>query len=142
MKLYLAHPIDLRKEVREWQQGIQQRVPKLTLVNPFYDVNRPDIEDLDAGRRGKYEVVPNQIVTNDLHALRESNGIVAYFGYAQTIGTIMEIVYARMYRKPVYLIVTNGHHGHPWLRYHADGIFTSFEAFEEFIKSFLSGEVQ
>ena len=45
----------------------------------------------------------------------------------------MEIVYARLYNKPVYLVVTNGQEGHPWLTYHATRVFTSREAFEDFL---------
>ena len=49
-------------------------------------------------------------------------------------GTIQEIVYAYLYNKPVYLIVTNGHEQHPWLTYHSTQVFTSREQFEEFLE--------
>jgi hypothetical protein len=46
----------------------------------------------------------------------------------------MEIVYANMYNKVVYIVVTNGHIQHPWLQYHGTRLFESLKDFEKFLK--------
>ena len=134
MRYYLAHPYDSRKKVREWELGVEKRTG-VELHNPFYDVDRKDIQDLDAGGVGRYDQLdPDTLVVRDLGAIRDSDGMVAIVDGALSYGTIMEIVYGHMSCEPCFLIVTNGHEKHPWLVYHSDKIFTSFEAFETFIK--------
>lgn len=135
MKLYLAHPFDTRKWVRDWELEVEKRLG-IELLNPFYDaVGRTDIEKIDAGRRERYEQInPTELVSRDLQHMRKCDGLVGIVDGSLSYGTIMEIVYARVYQLPVYLIVTNGHHGHPWLVYHATKIFTSLEEFEQYLK--------
>ncbi len=133
MRLYLAHPFDLRHEMREWEQGFEERTG-IELHNPFYEGNRSDVEEIDAGRAERYEKLdPQTLVDRDLDAIDRSDGIVAYIGNALSYGTIMEIVHAWYAGATIYLVVTNGHEEHPWLRYHATEIFTSLGDFEDFI---------
>lgn len=132
-RLYLAHSIDARKEVRAWELAIEKRF-NIELVNPFYDsAERAHIERLDAGTITRFDVDPDFIVKGDIAAILDSQGIVAIVGPQTTYGTIMEIVYAYLNHKPVYLVVTNGFERHCWFRYHATVIFTNLQELEEYI---------
>ena len=133
---YFAHPFDSRHRLREWELRVEKELG-IELINPFYDVEgRTDVELVDAGRAERYERIDaEELVKRDLCVLTECNGVIAVVDGSLSFGTIMELVYARIYGKCSYLIVTNGHHGHPWLVYHADFVFRSFEEFEEFWKS-------
>lgn len=132
--LYLAHPFDSRKYIREWELKVEKKFD-VELVNPFYDVTRDDVEKIDLGRAKRYEKLdPVKLVRKDLAQIEEAMGVVAIIDGSLSYGTIMEIVYACYYRKPVYIIVTNGHIKHPWIQYHASGLFESFKEFEKWLK--------
>ena len=132
MRLYLAHPFDSRIKIRAVEHRCEEETG-LELFNPFYDApDRTDIELIDAGRAERYEKLnPHELVERDLRGISESDGLLGIIDGALSYGTIMEIVYAMHLGKPVYLIVTNGHEGHPWLRHHADVVFTSWEEFQD-----------
>lgn len=133
MKRYLAHPFATRHTTRKWELAME-RLYNVELVNPFYDApDRTDVEMTDASRNERYEkLVPDELVARDLKQIQMADdGILAVIDGAISYGTIMEIVYAATYKKSVWLIVTNGHHDHPWLVHHADKIFTSFDEFEQ-----------
>lgn len=132
MKLYLAHPFDSRSMMRKWELEFEKRTG-IDLLNPFYDAEgRTGIEKCDAGRQERYEQVdPTEIVSRDILLIQQCDGIVAVVDGALSYGTIMEIVWAYVHHKPIYLIVTNGHHQHPWLVAHATKVYTSFEDFDE-----------
>jgi nucleoside 2-deoxyribosyltransferase len=133
VKLYLAHPFDSRTEMRQWELEIENRL-EIEIVNPFYDITRDDVDPIDMGRAGRYEKLnPQELVERDLEAIERSNGVIAYINGDLSYGTIMEIVYAKLMDIPVYLVCTNGHHDHPWLRHHAKEIFTSKQELEEFL---------
>lgn len=134
-RYYLAHPFDSRIEMR--QKELQwEAAYEIEIVNPFYDLNRDDVKAIDEGYTDRYFADPCQLVNRDLTAILNSNGVIAYVNGMLSYGTIMEIVWSHIFHIPVYLICTNGHHGHPWLKYHTEDIFISFEDFEE---GFLSG---
>ena len=133
-RFYLAHPFDTRKWVRDWELRLEKELG-VTFVNPFYDLTRSDIEQADAGRTERYEKInPADIVERDVQAIHSVEGLVGIVDGSLSYGTIMEIVYAWSYHLPVYLIVTNGHYGHPWLVYHSTKIFQSLEAFETWLE--------
>lgn len=131
MRLYLAHPFDSRIKIRAVERRCEEDTG-LELFNPFYDApGRTDIEIIDAGRAERYEKLnPNELVKRDLQGILGSDGLLGIIDGALSYGTIMEIVYAYKYGKLVYLIVTNGQGSHPWLQYHAETIFTSWEEFQ------------
>ena len=131
MKLYLAHPFMSRKDVWIWEHEIEAEYG-IELVNPFYDTDREDIHRIDAGEMPRYTVSAG-VVDDDLELIEDCDGIVAIIDGATSYGTIMEIVYAFLHNKSVYIICTNNHQEHPWLRYHADEIFTSREEFEKWL---------
>lgn len=135
MKLYLAHPFDTRNWVRSWELEVEKRL-KIELLNPFYDASgRTDIEKIDAGRRERYEQInPTELVNRDLQHMRKCDGLVGIVDGSLSYGTIMEIVYAKLYQLPVFLVVTNKHQKHPWLVYHSTKIFVSLEEFENYFK--------
>jgi len=114
-KFYLAHPFETRERTRQWELEIEAKYD-INFVNPFYDLNRKDVDDIDNNKKGRYDIEsPQELVERDLCAI---------------YGTIMEIYQSFRAGLPVYIICTNGHENHPWLRYCAKEIFTSFEAFE------------
>lgn len=137
---YLAHPFDSRKYVREWELKFEANHPTFTLLNPFYDRGgiggRPDVEQYDKGGKPvHYDGYEDELVRRDLESQMKCIGTVAIIDGATSYGTIMEILYQTINRKPRYLIVTNGKDDHPWLRVHSTKIFTSFEDFEQEVKS-------
>lgn len=133
MTLYLAHPFDSRHKIRAWELSFEFRTG-IELINPFYDTDRKDIEKIDRGEASKFDFDPFTIVTGDLELVYNADGLVAIVEGQKQIGTIMEIVYANYYKKPVYLVVTNGQERSPWLIYHATRIFTTLGDFEYFIR--------
>ena len=136
MKLYLAHPFDARHRIRKWELTVEDKYG-VELVNPFYDApDRTDVEEIDAGRAERYEKLdPDELVARDLRQIDQAVGTVAIIDGSVSYGTIMEIVYtSAVYYKPVYIVCTNGHHGHPWLVKHANRVFESFDDFESFLE--------
>jgi len=123
--LYLANPFVSRKATREWELCFEKETGT-DLINPFYDTERTDILDIDAGRMDRYAADPDIIVDHDVGLIKKADGILAIVDGSTSVGTIMEIVYAFIDSKLVYLIVTNGEENHPWLRYHATKVFTSY----------------
>jgi len=128
--LYLAHPFPTRQRMRKWELKVENKTG-LSLFNPFYDIDRKDVKEIDLGRRDRYKLNPASVVNADIKKIKESTGLIGYVDGSLSYGTIMEIVYAFNYQVPVYLIITNGHHNHPWFRYHATKIFTGLEDFEK-----------
>ncbi len=130
-ELYLAHPLDKRKEIREWELGVEKR-SGVSLLNPFYDVPRPDILAIDRG-----EAVPGikdksqalEIRDNDLRLIDRTDGVVAILNMGYTFGAPMEVFYAYHERKmPVYTLVLEKNLFHPWVA-ECDNS-TSFEELE------------
>ena len=131
--LYLAHPFDDRFLVREWELDFETRTG-IQLVNPFYDITRKDVDPIDCGRAQRYELLnPDELVERDVNTIVKQDGLVAIISGALSYGTIQEMVYGKLYHKPVYSIITNGHHQHPWLQYHSTKIFLNREEFEKFV---------
>lgn len=142
-KYYLAHPFDARARIRRWELELEQS-GLVEFLNPFYDAtDRTDVEEIDAGRAERYEkLIPEELVERDLRHIAAADGTVAIIDGSVSYGTIMEIVYTHaMYNKPVYIICTNGHHGHPWLQYHAKKVFESPREFEQWLLTSAEGNL-
>ena len=75
----------------------------------------------------------------DLNAVYASDFVVAWVTGQRSYGTIMEICYAKMHDIPVYIICTDGHEDHPWLRYHATHMFSAPGQFETFMRKHHNG---
>lgn len=126
---YLAHPFDSRHRLKEWGESVEKNFG-VSILNPFYDAERDDILRVDAGEQERYQSDPAQLVERDLHFIQCCSAVIANITGELSYGTIQEIVYAYLYCRPVYIIVTNGHEEHPWLQYHATKVFTSYREFE------------
>jgi len=129
-KLYLAHPFASRAEIRKWELYVEKKY-KINLLNPFYDV--PD------QKKKHEETDPVDIVSKNLKQLRKCKALIGLITDDVYYEVVMEIVYANLYKIPVYLIVMNGDQKHPWLLCHSKKIFTSFRSFEQFL---LEGKIK
>jgi len=134
--LYLGHPFEIREQVREWELEVEKRL-RVDLVNPFYDVWREDIEKIDSGEVGKYEKCdPKKIVQRDVFNIAKTQGGIYILEDPQkvfSVGTIQEMVYSCILGKPTYSLVFNGYPNHPWIVYHSDEIFTSWNELDKFL---------
>lgn len=119
MKLYIAHPILIRKKVREEEFKIEKEIG-IELINPFYDTyERKDIEKIDKGLMTEWDRRLNykKLVEKDLKAIDNSDGVIAFIEKdVFSIGTYMELWYAQTKQKPIY-IITSTCTTHPWLKY-------------------------
>jgi len=80
-------------------------------------------------------------VQNDISHLLSCDGLLGIINGSVSYGTIMEIAYTRWFGiRPVFLLVTNGHHEHPWLRYHSDKIVTTPKDMQTLLQAFKEGE--
>lgn len=139
MKLYLAHQLGNRKDVREWETEFEKKTG-INLINPFYDCpNRKDIElldTLDKEEIKEYLVTRNikdcqTIVDRDLELIRKSDGVVAFV--TGSIGTSMEVIMAfRVFDLPVY-VISDKYYMHAWIQVNSTKVFKTKEDFEEFI---------
>lgn len=141
LKLYLAHPFDSRHKMREWELRTEFKYG-IEIINPFFDVERPDevvIEDKgstltsQATRTERYGLTDDdvtELVERDLNLIRSCLGIIAIVDGSLSYGTIQEMVYAYNEKKLVLSVISNGHAGHPWLRYHSSQVFRDLDELE------------
>jgi len=118
LKFYLAHP--------ELNTGV-------IFINPFFDNNSWE-KTVNKGKQDRYDADAKPIIEADLKLISKSDGVVAVVDGNFSYGTICELVYAKIFYKPLYMVVTNGNAKHPWFRYHATQIFTSFLDLEKHLK--------
>jgi len=133
--IYLAHPIKDRIWIKDVEESLESELP-VDFINPFYDRDREDINDIDNGRKKEFgaELDAKTIVMDDLSLIRKSNGILAVLTGSKTIGTIMELMYARIIGKKVWIVCLDKElMGHPWLRYVSDN--NIYPSFEEWVNS-------
>jgi len=138
-RFYLAHPLLSRHRTRRWELYMEKKYG-IILENPFYDKEGPggrtDTIATDNFKKVKKSKDYDEIlVSNDLKLIGSCAAIVAIVDGVPSYGTIMEIVYASLMKKSIYVICINGYEDHPWLDVHADIIFKSFKEFEEFLKN-------
>lgn len=137
---YLGHPFDSRKKVRRWELNFEKRTG-IQLFNPFYDAVRNDVIAIDAGRKKRYSLNKKEkkdLVKGDIEKIKNAKiGMVAVIDGSLSYGTIQEMVYAkRVYRKKVFSLITNGHEGHPWLKFHSTSILTKLKDLENIIMGY------
>lgn len=133
--LYLAHPFISHEYIRKWELRMEKKLG-IELYNPFYDTKevRKEIKEDAIGGGQRYTGNAVEIVRRDLKAIKNSAGVVVILDGNERYGTIMEIVYACLFVKPVYIIVTTGHSQHYWIQYHAQKVFTTLKQFEKWLK--------
>jgi nucleoside 2-deoxyribosyltransferase len=124
LRLYLAHPLDSRKAIRE-RELLFEEVTGIDLVNPFYDIHRGGSLSVDTGTAETWKEDAKDIVERDVETIRNCDGLVAVLTRDQMIGTTMEIAYAHQMGKPVYIVDTAGLGKHPWISYHATAVVES-----------------
>ena len=132
---------DSRFYIREWEEAFEKRTG-IELINPFYDITRKDITPIDAGRKERYEmsnVTKREIISRDVMQIVKSDGVVAIIDGNKSYGTIMEMVYAKRFERPVWSVVTTGDEGHPWIYGHSTEVFTSLEDVENHLEKFYKG---
>ena len=127
---YMAHPFSSRKDMRVWELHLEAH-KGMDIVNPFYDLDRDDIEAVDGGFRPMYKEDATLVVERDKAAIRDCDAVIALVDGSLSYGTIMEIAYAYDMGTPVHLICTNGRQDHYWLKYHSDKIYLSLQEFED-----------
>jgi len=148
MKLYLAHPLDMRKEIREIELEIERTVG-IELANPFYDnpeSNRDDIKEMDKGTKTRWDkdLDYNDIVAKDLQHIYTCDGMLAYIEKRPMIGTMFEIWHCyKVFGKPVY-VVSPDSTMHPWVRHVVEKSggksFLSWEDFTDYMFKLLECE--
>ena len=136
--LYLAHPLVDRIRIRDVEIDLECKLG-IELFNPFYDIYRPDIAELDAGATRHYQgrMNPDEIVRKDLEAIKSCNGLLAIIPKDRpSIGESMEIFYnSFVLSKPTYLIIEdNNLLDHPWLVFNSSKRFSSIGEFKQWWK--------
>jgi hypothetical protein len=132
---YLAHPFDSRFRLRGWGEKLEKKFG-VSVLNPFYDSDEQvDIIAIDAGRQERYTVPDDIIVDGDLYCIQSTKATIANVTGELSYGTIMEMVYTKLYGHECYTIVTNGHEKHPWITRHSTRVFITYEEFEEWLKT-------
>lgn len=141
-KLYLAHDLYRRKELRIYQRRMNFLSIKYKLINPFYDRNRYHIKLLDSGKANRWEfgiVECKDIVKHDKEMIRECDGVVAVITDNNFhVGTILEIGYADCLKKSIkpnfkIYVVSKKFYNHPWIRTYADKRFKNLDELAEFL---------
>lgn len=126
MRLYLAHPVLSREDIRRHEQMVEEHLG-IELFNPFYDGDEAEaIRPLDEGKitiqqyadRLNENGKGREFVKKDLRNVERLDGVVAviYRG-TPTIGTSMEIMHAVHIGKPVFFVTNFPEH--IWVQYAA-----------------------
>ncbi|MDO8460160.1 MAG: hypothetical protein Q7S74_03555 [Nanoarchaeota archaeon] len=121
--------------IREWELKIEKEF-NIELANPFYDRDgeggREDIAAWDQGLKPqKDDDYEFKLVQKDIGLIGTCDGVVAIVDGNLSYGTIMEMVYGNILKKPVFIICTNKSNDHPWFVYHGTKIYNSFDEFEK-----------
>ena len=133
MKFILHIRFDSRYDTREWELAFEERTG-IKLINPFYDIVRQDFEQIDMVRAKGYEKLDyDALVKRDLEQINKADGTLALVNGMKSFGTIMEMFYTKSEKYPLYSVITNGEHNHPWLKYVSTDIFRCLGDFEKFI---------
>jgi nucleoside 2-deoxyribosyltransferase len=127
MKIYLAHPFDKRFEIREKELEFESMYHQ-ELINPFYDMNKSGIDETSHDTEKIYQAVfehYKEVVEGCLEVIDQSDMIIAYvFEDVFSIGTLQEIIYAKLKGKKVYIISRDEKViKHCWINYFSDGIY-------------------
>lgn len=139
--LYVAHALSYRKEVRAMTEKLEKDY-YVKFINPFYNTNRVEIEQLDSLKTPEEKEKCQQswsldeckgIVKMDLEMIDSCDGIIAFLTKG-ILGTACELQYAHTTNKKIYAI-TEVYLQHPWVRTYADQIFTDMDGFKKWLDS-------
>lgn len=134
VKIYLAGPITGKnlEEARQHRAKISEKftIRGLGTISPL----RHKKEEK------KYDYRPQEIIDRDEMDIRRADAILCDYtdpNHAY-IGTSMEIMYAYLHEKPVFVVAGDGAKNHYWIQYHATQVFSDFEEAAEYILEFFS----
>ncbi len=127
MHIYLAGAMD--KVSPEFAVGWRQDAKSLLQKHSFTVLDPTDDKDLwKKGVKATYtkETATEQIIIPDLSKIHQADIILAEISLPDTAyhGTSMELVYATLWEKHVYVW---GDCGSPWVIHHSNKIFTYME---------------
>ena len=121
-------------EVRAWELGFETRTG-IHLMNPFFEgIERTEIQKLKEGKiTYEQHILRNdyrQFVEDDLKHIVESDGIVAIINdTVPQIGTLIEIDWAYMLHKPIYIIADGFRGQNHWFFRYMSKVFLIEEVF-------------
>ncbi len=125
MRVYYARAVDNR----DWSEVQSSRAK---VVDLFAEHGLDIFNDFSDGFDSDKELVEGQLANVRICDILVADLSIPNHPY---IGCIGEIIYAHQYGKPVYVIY--GEHTHlldrPWLTYHVDRFFRTYEEFIGFI---------
>jgi len=115
LKIYLSHPPDLRREIREWVKELEKRL-HVRIWIPFHTEAR-DIALLERRKLRPYSKEEirksKKIVEANLKAIKKCDVLIAVLPYP-SIGVTMEIFYSGYVLQKPTLVLTYMK-SHPWL---------------------------
>lgn len=124
MKLYLAGPIFgcSVKECKRWRSYLTEQLSKINIKT-----KDPTRNILNLQRQLEQGIIDDieDIVEQDKADINICDGIIAYMPFV-SIGTCMEIMYAYINNKEIYIIAGQQIAESPWIIYHATEIFSEF----------------
>jgi len=145
--LYLAHPLMMRREVRQWELEFEEKYG-IDLLNPFYDGDAVEGNALDEGYDPNIDPDPKtggDIVHRDLDLIRGCQGLLAFIeSEKHSVGTAMEIFFnSYILDRPTYVISKTVTH-HPWIRGLVSKRFIGTKDFERYIDNYggKNGEIR
>lgn len=138
LKLYLAHSLRTRKNVRKIELEIEKEF-NIELLNPFYDVNRPEIKKMDKGKQTRFEFSLKkckEIRKKDLDLIISCDGLLCIVIKShKMIGSFKEMCFAYENNKPVYLISFEKYaRNHLWNRAESEKRFKTIKEFTDWLK--------
>jgi len=144
---YVSHPYQARWWVKQWLMStISGLLPdRLRFTNPFDRIGLDWQKDVPSIHKKHLRCHPQMIVHTDLQKIKDADFMLVILPSSGrlgkswvsrtwnwligqqpiTFGVAMEMVYAKALGKRVEVICLGGQEMHPWIRYHADDIYTS-----------------
>lgn len=131
MRVYIAMPINTASGYKHDQMfqrvGEIVRQQGLEPILPTDDVSPQTWNDMM--HRYQFDECCRMLVESDLANLRQADALLAIIPNA-SVGTAMEIAYARLWGKRVVMVTSLQTFYHPWLWYHGHVIWST-DPFED-----------
>lgn len=119
LKIYLSHPVGLRREIREWTKELEEKL-NVRIFSSFYDFRarrRIDVTLFDRGKLNPSSMEEQrkteEIIQRNLGEIRNCDVLVAVLPYP-SVSVIIEIFYSGYVLQKPTLVLTYLR-GHPWL---------------------------
>lgn len=144
--VYLAGPVAAYDDGGAgWRDRVKVEYPEMAFRDPLNKYNVPvdDLTVTPAPTAAEDEVGVAELVEGDKELLRESDGVLVGYSAVRSIGTPMEVMWARERDYQVALWVRDGTDFadlSPWYRYHATTCTTRLEKALRHLKEGARGE--